>query len=120
MPEYMPKSMPEYMSNKMPHVHGRPNRMPDGMSEYMSDNISAGGDHSKKAFLSFLSEQSKALVLKYFSKLLFTILCIVCTTSWLCANVFKVFILFHDFGNLSLPHDLVNLKSDCLSIEDSK
>ena len=37
--------MPEYVTHKMPH--GRPNRMPDGMPE-IPDNMSAGGDHSKK------------------------------------------------------------------------
>ena len=56
MSKYMPKSMPEYMSGRMPEnisskvPHG-PNRMPDGMSEYMRDNMSAGGDHSKKVIL---------------------------------------------------------------------
>ena len=34
------------MSNPMSHE--RRNRLPGGMSEYMPDNMSAGGDHSKK------------------------------------------------------------------------
>ena len=52
--------MPEYVSNKMPH--GRPNRMPHGMPEYMPDNMSAGGDHSKKIISMILFF---VLVLKY-------------------------------------------------------
>ena len=46
MSGYMPNRMPISMPKSMPH--GRPSRMPDGMSEYMPDNMSAGGDHSKK------------------------------------------------------------------------
>ena len=42
MADRMSNRMSEYMSVRMP------DRMPDGMSEYMPDNMSAGGDHSKK------------------------------------------------------------------------